>query len=85
MTLSSSFVTPSVCYTVGRDVFNPEDSLDSIKYRGAMKKESGGAVCGEVWVAIFIRLLAQVNDLRIRLQPDCSMSWEVVESCIQFM
>jgi hypothetical protein len=25
------------------------------------------------------------NDLRIRLEPDCSTSWEVVESCIRLL
>ena len=61
----------TICDTVGREVFKPEDSLDSTKYRGAVK-ESGGAVCGEVRVAIFIRLLAGASYLDLMVIFDLS-------------
>lgn len=49
----------SIRQTVGDDEFRPEEHLDAYnsRLRGALKK-SGGIICGEVRVAIYIRLMA---------------------------
>ena len=53
-----------ICETVGETEFIPERLIDDVNsaHRGAVKR-SGGAICGEVRVAIFIRLLAGASYL----------------------
>ena len=52
----------TLCATVGSLEFKPEEDLRTRHYQGAVKV-TGGAVCGEVRVAIFIRLLAGASYL----------------------
>ena len=53
-----------ICDAVGENHFMPERLMDDINnaHRGAVRR-SGGVICGEVRVAIFIRLLAGASYL----------------------
>jgi hypothetical protein len=53
-----------LCEKLGKEVFVPEEDLEETnrKHIGAVKK-SGGSVCGEIRVAIFLRMLAGASYL----------------------
>ncbi len=78
-----------ICAEVGEDEFRPERCVDNFNrtYRGAVRK-SGGAICGEVRVAIFIRLLAGASYLDLMVIFDLChqpvfMSFHMVCNWIQ--
>jgi DDE superfamily endonuclease len=58
---------------LGDDVFRPEERIEEYNstHKGAVKK-SGGAICGEVRLAIFLRLLAGASYLDLMVVFDLS-------------
>ena len=53
------------------DEFRPESSIDHEEYRGAVKGQ-GGVICGEVRLAVFLRLLAGASYLDLMVIFDLS-------------